>query len=466
MIILLETYNYLFNLLWVFEVEKVNPVFSTLYEKVKNINLIAQGHLLQLKVAFLPDSTFSLLSWLAAQPHYPQFYWQHRDEDEEVAVCGQLKCFNCLAQAHQFLSALQENDPQNNDIRIWGLNAWDTVIPGRIDNQKGDNAYLFLPRIEIRREQQNIAIYINILGEEDKQTALDFLQTIQPCVEIAPLSVNVVSAHHSLTQSQWNDYLTLALNEIKQGHFEKVVPARATCLSLDKPLNAIPFMKASRDVNHHCYHYMLAFSACDAFVGSSPERLYKRDNALFYTEALAGTVASAEDDKQAQQLANWLMNDKKNQHENLVVVDDICQRLQGGVEGVDVSPADVIRLRKVQHLRRYIHGKLIHADDTDCLQRLQPTAAVCGLPRSCARDFIRQNEPFERRWYAGSAGYVGLSQAEFAVSLRCGELRDNTLTLYAGAGVVAGSDPLQEWIEIENKAAGLRTLLEKEPDTI
>ncbi|MBN6248471.1 chorismate-binding protein, partial [Escherichia coli] len=78
---------------------------------------------------------------------------------------------------------------------------------------------------------------------------------------------------------------------------------------------------------------------------------------------------------------------------------------------------------------------------------------VCGLPRSIARTFIRQHEHFERRWYAGSAGYLSLPHAEFAVSLRCGELHDDALTLYAGAGVVAGSDPLQEWAEIENKAA-------------
>lgn len=115
----------------------------------------------------------------------------------------------------------------------------------------------------------------------------------------------------------------------------------------------------------------------------------------------------------------------------------------------------------MQHLRRYIHGKLIDTDDVDCLKRLQPTAAVCGLPRTVARAFIHQHEPFKRRWYAGSAGYLGLSHAEFAVSLRCGELHDDTLTLYAGAGVVAGSSPLQEWDEIENKAAGLRTLLQE-----
>lgn len=441
--------------------EKVKPVFLTLYEKVKNINLTTQGNLLHLKVTLPSDISLSLLPWLAAQPHYPQFYWQHRDEHEEVAACGQLCRFNHIRDARQFLMA-HKNESTSDEVRIWGLNAWDTIIPGRIDKQQGDDAYLFLPRIEVRRQADQLSLHINILGENDRQEALAFLAPLKDSIEIAPLSVSITSVHHSLTQQQWVDYLNIALGEIKQGALEKVVPARATCLTLDNPLKAIQFMNASRNVNHHCYHYMLAFSPCDAFIGSSPERLYRRDQLMLYTEALAGTVASSDNDEQAMVYADWLMNDKKNQHENLVVVDDICQRLQGGIEGIDVSHADVIRLRKVQHLRRYIHGKLIDSDDVDCLNRLQPTAAVCGLPRTGARAFIRQHEPFERRWYAGSAGYLGIPHAEFAVSLRCGELHDDTLTLYAGAGVVAGSDPLQEWTEIENKAAGLRTLLEKE----
>lgn len=153
---------------------------------------------------------------------------------------------------------------------------------------------------------------------------------------------------------------------------------------------------------------------------------------------------------------------KKNQHENLLVVDDICQRLQGAVISVDVAPPEVIRLRKVQHLRRRIQVKLKSASDSDCLHRLQPTAAVAGLPREAARDFIRDSELFSRDWYAGSAGYLSCEQSEFAVSLRCAQINNNLLSLYAGAGIVMGSDPQQEWIEIENKAAGLRTLLKGE----
>ncbi len=143
----------------------------------------------------------------------------------------------------------------------------------------------------------------------------------------------------------------------------------------------------------------------------------------------------------------------------MLVVEDICQRLQGESPTLDVLPPQVVRLRKVQHLRRCIWCELAEPDDSRCLLQLQPTAAVAGLPRRAALAFIRRHEPFTREWYAGSAGYLSLAQSEFCVALRSAKVENDTLRLYAGAGIVSGSDPQQEWQEIENKAAGLRTLL-------
>ncbi|HBQ6951765.1 TPA: isochorismate synthase, partial [Klebsiella pneumoniae] len=177
------------------------------------------------------------------------------------------------------------------------------------------------------------------------------------------------------------------------------------------------------------------------------------------TEALAGTVANHQEDAKAQQLADWLMKDDKNQRENMLVVEDICQRLQSEASTLDVLPPQVVRLRKVQHLRRCIWTELAAPDDSRCLLQLQPTAAVAGLPRRAALAFIQRHEPFSREWYAGSAGYLSLAQSEFCVALRSAKVNHDTLRLYAGAGIVSGSDAQQEWQEIDNKAAGLRSLL-------
>ncbi|WP_256680295.1 chorismate-binding protein [Morganella morganii] len=148
------------------------------------------------------------------------------------------------------------------------------------------------------------------------------------------------------------------MTAISGGQMEKVVTARKTSLALSAPVSPAAFMQASCDCNHHCYHYMLVTGQDSAFVASPPERLYFRAGAQLYTEALAGTVANYPEDERAAEAAQWLLSDKKNVHENSVVVDDICQRLKGAVSTLDVSAAAVIRLRKVQHLYRVISATL------------------------------------------------------------------------------------------------------------
>lgn len=404
----------------------------------------------------LKDGT-QMLEWLASQPLFPQFYWRHRDGAEEAAVCGAVCTFTDAEQAQEFI---RKNDCP--ELRIWGLNAFGQV---ELDGYGTINSLLFLPRIALMRHAGKAELVVYLYGETSLQQDLDIalhdladLCQIQP---LPPLQTVVLAAHHQPEHDAWCNLLNHALVEIEHKAFEKVVLARRTTLKLSQPLRAAQFLSASR-VNHRCYHFMLALAPERAFLGSSPERLYRRQQLSLETEALAGTVASGSSDAQAQENAQWLMSDRKNQHENLLVVDDICQRLQGGAQALDVMPAEVIRLRKVQHLRRPIHATLIHDNDADCLRRLQPTAAVAGLPREPARQFIMRDEPFDRGWYAGSAGYLALEQAEFAVALRSALIQGDHIHLYAGAGIVAGSDPEQEWLEIENKAAGLRTLLETE----
>ncbi|MCL9642246.1 isochorismate synthase MenF [Rahnella bonaserana] len=401
-----------------------------------------------------PDT--GLLEWLSAQPCYPKFYWQQRDGNEEAAVCGDAYAFGDTAQAQAFIREHQDVP----DLHIWGLNAFN----GADSSAFAANA-LFLPRIELCRQGSRYWLRCTLfsarsLREEARRTRL-FLRSLVVSQALPPITSRVLQHQHLPAQPQWNQLITRALNCIEAQQFDKVVLARKTTLTLSQPLNACAFLAASRAVNHHCYHFMLAFTPQQAFLGSSPERLFLRNHDELYTEALAGTVANDPDDFKAQQLGDWLLNDGKNQRENLLVVDDICQRLQGGAQSLDIMPAEILRLRKVQHLRRSIHGELTDSDDAGCLQRLQPTAAVAGLPRQAAREFIAEFEPFDREWYAGSAGYISAEQTEFTVALRSAAVKGHHLELYAGAGIVAGSDAAQEWQEIENKAAGLRTLLEE-----
>ena len=122
----------------------------------------------------------------------------------------------------------------------------------------------------------------------------------------------------------------------------------------------------------------------------------------------------------------------------MLVVEDICQRLQHYTRTLEVLPPQVVRLRKVQHLRRCIWTELKQADDEQCLHMLQPTAAVAGLPRQPAREFIQKVEPFNREWYAGSAGYLSPDQSEFCVALRSARVHEDSLRSTPGPALSAG----------------------------
>ena len=402
-------------------------------------------------IPFPLNDAFDALGWLASQPVWPQFYWQQRNGDEEAAVLGAVAAFSSLESAQQFLHQ-HDNHP---DLRIWGLNAFEP--------QRGN---LLLPRLEWRRcagvASLRLHLYSDVSLREDAAHAIAFISSLAPVKPLPALRLNLTGEQNWPDKAGWTNLIKLATQTIAGEDLDKVVLARATDLQFSQSVNAAAVMASSRRLNLNCYHFFMAFSADSAFLGSSPERLYRRRDTALRTEALAGTVANHPEDHRAWQLGEWLMKDDKNQRENMLVVEDICQRLQGCTQTLDVLPPQVLRLRKVQHLRRCIWTELNQADDTLCLMQLQPTAAVAGISRELAREFIQQNEPFEREWYAGSAGYLSRHQSEFCVSLRSAKISANVVRLYAGAGIVRGSDPEQEWQEIDNKAAGLRTLLQME----
>lgn len=396
-------------------------------------------------VTFPLNDAFDPLSWLCGQAHFPQFYWQHRNGHEEVAALGAVRHFTSLAEANLFVQ-------QHDELRIWGLNAF---TPER--------GALFLPRLEWRRDAGKASLRLTLHSEnslrEEAERAQAFLTRLAPSHPLPALTAEFTGERHYPDKAGWVRMIEEATQTIATGELDKVALARATDLRFATPLNAGAMMAASRRVNHYCYHFLMRFDDHSAFLGSSPERLWLRQENQLQTEALAGTVVNHPDDKQAGHFAEWLMQDDKNQRENLLVVEDICQRLQQDVDSLEVLPPEVVRLRKVQHLRRCIQAELKKPDDARCQSQLQPTAAVAGLPREAARQFIDHHEPFTREWYAGSAGYLGKQQSEFCVTLRSAKVAGEVVRLYAGAGIVRGSDPDQEWQEITQKAAGLRSLL-------
>ena len=422
----------------------------------------AQPEQTRITVDLQPLHSNELIEWFDAQILFPQFYWQSRDGDEEVVALGQCRHFHDLNSAKNQLSEHQ---------RIWGGCAF------------SHQDYYFLPQIELTRKNNNWQLSVNLpthLPEFNDTPATGNIKNsaqqvyneavlleslanlITPAPTPIPLSYKVEARSHYPEFKQWSHLVTKALTAIEQQCFAKVVLARQSILTLNRPLSAAQFLQQSRQVNQQCFHFIFALKPNDYFVGSTPERLFTRSQSQLRTEALAGTAARGQDVMKDRALANWLLHDSKNRYENRLVVDDLMSRLASRCTSLQVSMRpELIKLRKVQHLKHHISGKLAAGvDDAELLTSLQPTAAIAGLPRQAALDFIADNEPFSRGWYSGALGYVGQQQSEFCVAIRSARILGNELQLFAGAGIVPGSEPVSEWQELERKTATLLSLLE------
>ncbi|MDE1350676.1 isochorismate synthase MenF [Vibrio aestuarianus] len=391
---------------------------------------------------------FASIDWLEAQPIFPKFYWQSRDTREEVVALGQLYTFSEPEPAYTILGAEQ---------RVWGGRSFD----GNTDkNKRCMSSFFFLPQIELIRFDEQWSIAVNVTAERHRTlAALNKLQ-----MDISPLrsiSSHIECIKHEPNENQWQQLVDQVLDRIEANAFKKVVLARKTTLNLDSPLSAAQLLKASSTQNHHSFHFLLALDQKHSFMGSTPERLYARQGNELYTEALAGTIGRGMNASQDMELANWLSQDSKNLNENQYVVDDIVERLTPHSECVEVEQeARLVRLRKVQHLKRSIHAQLKKGiNGVQLLSALQPTAAVAGLPRKEAMDFILAHEPFARGWYAGSVGYISHQKAEFCVAIRSALLVDKQVQLFAGAGIVPGSVAEYEWQELDKKMSTLLSLI-------
>jgi len=374
------------------------------------------------------ESDVDLLAWMKGQSVYPQFYLRFRDEAKTVSAVGKVRSFSDVNLAQQFI---QEHD---------------FPLVGGLQFQ-GESLFI-LPQVLI--EQQNGEAVVSVFVETNElDSAKSVLNSFEKMTALLPLNqLTIESVAPKANQDAWCDWVNQALTRIRQGELTKIVLANETVFRIQGELNGKDFLAASQAENSGCYHFLWADNARNCFVGSTPERLFARDDRQLFTEALAGTAPVSDNPLENDERANWLLNDEKNLNENWLVVEDIT------VDDVALKP-----LRKVQHLIRKMQAKLTAlCTDADLLKAIHPTAAVSGLPQQQAKKALAEIETFDRSWYAGTLGVMSQNLSEFCVTIRSAFIEENQVRVFAGAGIVEGSQPVEEWLEIERKAAGLISL--------
>lgn len=254
--------------------------------------------------------------------------------------------------------------------------------------------------------------------------------------------------------------VTRATELIKEGSFEKIVLSRAFDWRRAEPFSIYATLHRLRRGNPQC-HTFLVDEADGALVGSTPETLLSLFDGSVRSESVAGTTRRGESASEDASLAEALLTSEKDLREHSAVTASILRRLRMvGVLAATSRNAELLRLGNVMHLRTPIEGTM-PADRRflEVAGELHPTPAVGGKPRALALPFIPGFEPHQRGLYTGAVGWVSSDGAtgKLFVALRCARLKGAEARAFAGAGIVAGSDPDAESTETEMK---LRTILE------
>jgi len=270
----------------------------------------------------------------------------------------------------------------------------------------------------------------------------------------------VLRSRRELVPDVYAGAVAQALESIGRGDFEKIVLARGIELEADRPWQPLDALNRLRERFGACFTFSYGGGSGRSFIGATPERLLQIRDGHLLTEAIAGSAPRGRNAGEDAALARGLLDSEKDLREHACVRDSILRRLeQVGILGIADQGPRILPLANVQHLHTPIHaevGESVHL--LEVLSELHPTPAVGGTPREAALSRIRELEQMDRGLYAGVVGWFNhLNEGEMVVGIRSALIDGRRAKLYAGAGIVDGSEPEKEMRETELK---LRALLE------
>jgi menaquinone-specific isochorismate synthase len=408
----------------------------------------------------VPAGRVDHFRWLSEQRMFPKVYWSGREDRAGVAAVGIADLRETgVSEGPGSLSKVLASLPDSgvSGARYYGGARFDPL--GQPDEEwAAFGAYRFvLPRFELHTGETETILVCNLVLPRDTDDASKIAQEIEDLslpegAYGAPLPAPVLR-EDSPDVRGWRENVGRALAAFSEGRLGKVVLARRAEFGFCEDLDPTLLLESLKAATPGCFHFYAEPERGTAFLGASPERLFRRDGRSVQSEAVAGTrprgVSSAEDEG----LRDDLLHSAKDRIEHTYVSKGIREALEPLCEVLEIEDfVSEMMLARGRHLRSKVRGTLEDGvTDAALLDAMHPTPAVGGHPRNEALEQIHALEPFDRGWYAGPVGWIGQDGSEFAVGIRSGLVRGRTLALFSGAGIVAGSVPEEEWAEIEQK---------------
>jgi menaquinone-specific isochorismate synthase len=312
---------------------------------------------------------------------------------------------------------------------------------------------LIIPKIVIGRK--NGKSWITWIGD-NKQPDLEKINS-------APISGEITWQEGSISEQAWQSQVSSAINAIKSNKLEKVVLAR-DITAISKTEISTRSLLQRLEIEYPSTWIFLV----DGLIGATPELLVRLSKSLVTSRVLAGTIQKTGNEDRDLTLAASLAKSSKDLEEHEYAVRSVADALAPFCSSTNVPESPfVLHLSNVMHLATDVTGVLNdsakQSDIFMLIAQLHPSAAVCGTPEAEAKKLISELEQMNRQRYAGPVGWIDANNdGEIAIALRCGQLNDDrkSMRIFAGCGIVAGSDPATEFAESQAKLMPMRTALE------
>jgi menaquinone-specific isochorismate synthase len=304
-----------------------------------------------------------------------------------------------------------------------------------------------------------------VVGQKGSQSWITWIGTApQPVLNEVRDNASGASfdfAEGTFSSEEWMKRVAEAISRVAANTVDKVVLARDVIAASSSEIDVRPILrKLAKE-----YPSTWTFSV-DGLVGATPELLLRLSRGMVTSRVLAGTIPKTGDDEKDLALAASLARSSKDLEEHEYAVRSVAEALDPFCSSTNVPESPfVLHLANVMHLATDVTGALVetkqHIDAFSLLKSLHPSAAVCGTPRNIAFDIIDEIEGLNRGRYAGPVGWIDSSgDGELGIALRCGQITDHTIRIFAGCGIVAGSNPKKELEESNAKMVAMRSALQ------
>lgn len=351
-----------------------------------------------------------------------------------------------------------------DQVRTWWHQQLETFTVSNAVHGSGTGPVLFTSFSFDRNEESIAVIPRVVIGQKGENSWITWIgDEAQPVIpDSAPdyLEQNFEWRAGTLTEQQWETRVAQAIAKIDKSEIDKVVLARDLIASTSHAIDVRPILNTL--ANNYPATWVFAV---DGLIGATPELLLRLSRGMVTSRVLAGTIPKTGDDARDLALAASLARSSKDLEEHEYAVRSVADALEPFCSSTNVPDAPfVLHLANVMHLATDVTGALLesknHVDAFALLKSLHPSAAVCGTPRNMAFDVIDEIEGMNRGRYAGPVGWIDArGDGELGIALRSGQVTGNEIRIFAGCGIVAGSDPVVELAESNAKFSAMKSAL-------